>query len=80
MKGIKEVLVGDAAGLEFTSKKDNKTIALTNEGISILNEGPILNSVPNGTTAKVAKVWLGTQAEYDNMVTHDSDTLYFIKA
>jgi hypothetical protein len=52
-----------------------------------LGDGTLYNELPSGgiqndttgTTTTVAKVWSGTQSEYDNLTSYDSTTLYFIK-
>lgn len=36
-------------------------------------------TVKNQNTGLDTKIWIGTQSEYDAVVTKDSDTLYMVK-
>lgn len=44
------------------------------DGIDATNE-----TVKNQNTGLDTKIWIGTQSEYDAVVTKDSDTLYMVK-
>ena len=44
------------------------------DGIDATNE-----TVKNQNTGLDTKIWIGTQSEYDAIVTKDSDTLYMVK-
>ena len=43
-------------------------------GIDATNE-----TIKNQNTGLDTKIWIGTQTEYDAVVTKDSDTLYMVK-
>lgn len=36
-------------------------------------------TIPDQNTGQLLKIWTGTQAEYDAVVTKDSSTLYVVK-
>ena len=36
-------------------------------------------TIKNQNTGLETKIWIGTQSEYDAVVTKDSDTLYMVK-
>lgn len=36
-------------------------------------------TIKNQNTGLDTKIWIGTQSEYDAVVTKDSDTLYMVK-
>ena len=44
------------------------------DGIDATNE-----TIKNQNTGLDTKIWIGTQTEYDAVVTKDSDTLYMVK-
>ena len=44
------------------------------DGIDATNE-----TIKNQNTGLDTKIWIGTQSEYDAIVTKDSDTLYMVK-
>lgn len=44
------------------------------DGIDATNE-----TIKNQNTGLDTKIWIGTQSEYDAVVTKDSDTLYMVK-
>jgi hypothetical protein len=44
------------------------------DGINATNE-----TIKNQNTGLDTKIWIGTQSEYDDVVTKDSDTLYMVK-
>ena len=44
------------------------------DGIDATNE-----TIKNQNTGLNTKIWIGTQSEYDAVVTKDSDTLYMVK-
>ena len=44
------------------------------DGIDATNE-----TIKNQKTGLDTKIWIGTQTEYDAVVTKDSDTLYMVK-
>lgn len=44
------------------------------DGVDSTNE-----TIKNQNTGLDTKIWIGTQSEYDAIVTKDSDTLYMVK-
>lgn len=66
LKGVKGVK-GDKGD------KGEQGVAGT-DGINATNE-----TVKNQNTGLNTKIWIGTQSEYDAVVTKDSDTLYMVK-
>ena len=77
-----ESLKGDKGDKGDTGAKGDKGDAGANgangadgkDGINATNE-----TIKNQNTGLDTKIWIGTQSEYDDVVTKDSDTLYMVK-
>ena len=73
---------GDTGAKGAKGDKGDQGVAGTNgidgkdgiDGTNATNE-----TVKNQNTGLDTKIWIGTQSEYDAVVTKDSDTLYMVK-
>ena len=67
---------GDAGAKGAKGDKGDQGVAGADgkDGIDATNE-----TIKNQNTGLNTKIWIGTQSEYDAVVTKDSDTLYMVK-